>query len=86
MNKDICNECSYQLDRDKLLANLYIGWGSTEPHPCTICMRFPREPMDYHDNFELLHPLADLLPKDYCTCAIPQALNTCPICKKLIKQ
>lgn len=24
--------------------------------------------------------------KDYCTCDIPEAINTCFICKKLIKQ
>ena len=52
MAKDTCRGCCYELDRDKLLANQYIGWSSTQPHPCTICMRFPREPMDYPDNFQ----------------------------------
>lgn len=50
MTKDTCQNCVYQLDRDKMLGGQGIGWGSSQPHPCTICMRFPRD--DYPDNYQ----------------------------------
>ncbi len=40
--KDTCSGCVYEADRNKLLANQYTGWASSQPHPCTICLRFPR--------------------------------------------
>ena len=43
MSKDNCFGCIYKIDRDKLLAGQYIGWFSSQPHPCTVCRRFPRE-------------------------------------------
>ena len=46
-----CERCCYVIDRDKLLAHQYIGWASTQPHPCLICRRFPRDPVNYPDNY-----------------------------------
>lgn len=86
MIKDTCSGCVYEADRNKLLANQYTGWASSQPHPCTICLRFPRSQQDYPDNFYTEGELSIGTKQEYCTCDIPQTLNTCPICKKLIKQ
>ena len=50
--KDTCKRCAYQKDRNKLLTNGYVGWCSSQPHPCNFCLRFPKEKMDYPDNFQ----------------------------------
>lgn len=34
---------------------------------------------------EEIKRLQKIKGQEYCQCDIPQALNTCPICKKLIK-
>lgn len=47
---DNCNSCIYIKDRDKLLIGRLI-WGSTQPHPCSVCKRFPRDKDQYPDNF-----------------------------------
>ena len=47
-----CIGCIYESDKNKLLVKQYIGWASTQPHPCLICRRFPREPVSYPDHFE----------------------------------
>ncbi len=47
-----CEKCLYVEDRDKLLAHQYIGWASSKPHPCLICKRFPRDPVNYPDNYQ----------------------------------
>jgi len=49
-----CIGCVYQSDKNKLLVNEYCGWASSQPHPCTTCIRFPRERIDYPDNFQKL--------------------------------
>jgi hypothetical protein len=35
-----CGNCVHKEYRDKLL-RVGFAWGSTQPHPCTICSRFP---------------------------------------------
>ena len=45
-----CDGCIYMQDRNKLLSGGLI-WGSTQPHPCSICKRFPKDQESLPDNY-----------------------------------
>lgn len=46
-----CQGCQYYADMQKLISGEVISWGSTLPHPCVSCKRFPKDKQELPDNF-----------------------------------
>ena len=49
-----CEGCVYFSDMQKIKTSCLV-WGSTLPHPCTTCKRFPKEdkPLDNFQSVEV---------------------------------
>jgi hypothetical protein len=47
-----CKGCIYESGMRQLVANGYIFWSSTQPHPCVGCKRFPTKKEEMPDNYE----------------------------------